>query len=112
MLPSMLVFILPAHLSHFINLPDKHAISMVRIYIGYIIEQDELVCFLHAQVWSPEPGEPEVTVDNAWLNFMSWLCSQLQNGDPKMLLLWPQCVSFSLKLLHVLTSKFSYRHVC
>ena len=77
MLPSMLVFILPAHLSHFINLPDKCAISMVRIYMGYIIEQDELVCFLHAQVWSPDPGEPEVTVDDAWLNFMSWQCLQL-----------------------------------
>ena len=39
---------------------------------GYTIEQDELVRFLEAQGWGPEPGEPELTVTEAWMNFMSW----------------------------------------
>ena len=46
--------------------------SMVQIYMGYIIEQDELVCFLNVQDCGPEPDEAEFTVDDAWINFVSW----------------------------------------
>ena len=45
--------------------------SMVQIYMGYIIEQDELVCFLNVQGCGPEPDEAEFTVDDAWINFVS-----------------------------------------
>ena len=67
--------------------------SMVRIFAGYIIEQDELVRFLKAQGWGPEPGEPEFTVEDAWMNFMSWRGAQPRHGDLKSLFPWPQCVS-------------------
>ncbi|KIM79921.1 hypothetical protein PILCRDRAFT_548583 [Piloderma croceum F 1598] len=66
---------------------------MVRIFAGYIIEQDELVRFLKAQGWGPEPGEPEFTVDDAWMNFMSWRGAQPRRGDLKTLFPWPQCAS-------------------
>ena len=74
---------------------DSHlfARSMVRIFAGYIIEQDELVRFLKAQGWGPEHGEPEFTVDDAWMNFMSWRGAQPRRGDLKTLFPWPQCVS-------------------
>ena len=69
--------------------------SMVRIFAGYIIEQDELVRPLKTQGWGPEPGEPEFTVDDAWMNFMSWRGAQLRRGDLKTLFPWPVCVAFS-----------------
>jgi hypothetical protein len=40
--------------------------------LGTTIEQDELVRFLEAQGWGPEPGEPQLAVTEAWMNFMSW----------------------------------------
>jgi hypothetical protein len=64
---------------------------MVRIFAGYTIEQDELLRFLAAQGWGPEPGEPQLTVDEAWMTFMSWRGAQPRHGDPKTLLPWPQC---------------------
>jgi len=74
---------------------------MVRIFAGYTIEQDELVHFLEAQGWGPEPGEPEFTVDDAWMTFMSWRGVQPRHGDLKTLLPWPQCVShFLLSPIH------------
>jgi hypothetical protein len=64
---------------------------MVKILAGYIIEQDELVHFLKVQGWGPKPGEPEFTVEDAWLNFISWRGAEPRDGDPKTLLPWPQC---------------------
>jgi hypothetical protein len=49
---------------------------MVRIFAGYSIEQDELVRFLVKQGWGPEPGEPQLTVTEAWMNFLSWRMSK------------------------------------
>jgi hypothetical protein len=66
---------------------------MVRIFAGYIIEQDELVRFLKVQGWGPEPGEPVFTVDDAWMNFMSWRGAQPRRGDLKTLFPWPQYAS-------------------
>ena len=74
---------------------------MVRIFAGYIIEQDELVRFLKAQGWGPQPGEPEFTVEDAWINFMSWRGAQPRHGDLKTLFPWPQCASlFPLSPIH------------
>jgi len=64
---------------------------MVRIFAGYTIEQDELVRFLEAQGWGPEPGEPQLNVTEAWMNFMSWRASKPRRGDLKTLLPWVQC---------------------
>lgn len=64
---------------------------MVRIFAGYTIEQDELVRFLEEQGWGPEPGEPQLTVTEAWMNFMSWRASKPRRGDLKTLLPWVQC---------------------
>jgi hypothetical protein len=69
------------------------ACSMVRILAGYTIEQDELVRFLKAQGCGPEPGEPELTVDDAWMKFISWRGAQPRRGDLKTLFPWPQCTS-------------------
>jgi hypothetical protein len=66
---------------------------MVRIFAGYTIEQDELVRFLEAQGWGPEPGQPQFTVTEAWMTFMSWRGAQPRRGDPKTLLPWLQCAS-------------------
>ncbi|KAM6495592.1 hypothetical protein JOM56_008298 [Amanita muscaria] len=63
---------------------------MVRIFAGYTIEQDELVRFLAALGWGPEHGEPQFTVDEAWMTFMSWRGAQPRCGDPKTLFPWPQ----------------------
>ncbi|KAF8227056.1 hypothetical protein L208DRAFT_1406105 [Tricholoma matsutake] len=63
---------------------------MVRIFAGYTIEQDELVRFLEEQGWGPEPGEPQLTVTEAWMNFMSWRASKPRRGDLKTLLPWVQ----------------------
>lgn len=64
--------VMPTHYfsnHHFMKLTTH---SMVQIYMGYIIEQDELVCFLNVQGCGPEPDEAEFTVDDAWINFVSW----------------------------------------
>ena len=59
---------------------------------GYTIEQDELVRFLEAQGWGPEPGEPQFTVAETWMNFMGWRTSKPIRGDLKTLMPWVQCV--------------------
>lgn len=82
---------------------------MVRIFAGYTIEQDELVRFLTAQGWGPEPGEPQFTVDEAWMTFLSWRGAQPRNGDPKTLFPWPVCVTIFLS--YVLIFEFLYRLV-
>jgi hypothetical protein len=64
---------------------------MVRIYAGYTIEQDELVRFLEAQGWGPEPGEPPLGTTEAWMNFISWRVSKPISGDSETLLPWVQC---------------------
>lgn len=67
---------------------------MVRVVAGYTIEQDDLVRFLDAQGWGPEPGCHEFSVDNAWINFQSWRKEQPQNDtNPKTLVPRPQCAS-------------------
>ncbi|KZP26440.1 hypothetical protein FIBSPDRAFT_887238 [Athelia psychrophila] len=64
---------------------------MVRVVAGYTIEQDDLVRFLDAQGWGPEPGCHEFSVDNAWINFQSWRKEQPQNDtNPKTLVPRPQ----------------------
>jgi hypothetical protein len=67
---------------------------MVRIFAGYTIEQDELVRLLQALGWGPEPGEPELTVADAWMNFFSWRCTKPRRGDLNTLLPWVQCEGF------------------
>jgi hypothetical protein len=84
---------------------------MVRIFAGYIIEQDELVRFLKAQGWGPEPGEPEFTIDDAWMNFISWRGAQPRRGDLKTLFPWPQCASHFSLFPYMLTFNFQPRLV-
>ncbi|GLB37016.1 hypothetical protein LshimejAT787_0400670 [Lyophyllum shimeji] len=64
--------------------------GMVRIFAGYTMEQDELVRFLAAQGWGPEPGELQFTIDEAWMTFLSWRGAQPRRGDLKTLFPWPQ----------------------
>ena len=71
---------------------------MVRIMAGYTIEQDELVRFLEAQGWGPEPGEPEFDVTDAWINFLSWRASKPRQGDLETLMPWVQCAPHSIFL--------------
>ena len=61
---------------------------MVRIFAGYIIEQDELVRLLEAQGCGPEPGE-EFTVPDAWMNFLAWRVSM--KGNSKISLPLVEC---------------------
>jgi len=71
-----------------------HPFAWSKILGGYTIEQDELTRFLKAQGFGTEPGEPEFTVEETWMTLMSWQGVQPRHGDPKMLLLWPQCASY------------------
>lgn len=74
---------------------------MVKVVAGYTIEQDELVRFLHAQGWGPGPGDPEFTVEDAWMIFTRWRKAEPQQGDPKKVFPQPQCTShFSRPLVH------------
>ena len=81
---------------------------MVRILAGYTIEQDELVRFLKSQDLGPEPGEPELDDDEAWMKFISWRGAQPQRGDPQTLFPWPQCMSHPFYLSHMLM----FNHKC
>ncbi|KZP19951.1 hypothetical protein FIBSPDRAFT_862178 [Athelia psychrophila] len=65
---------------------------MVRVVAGYTIEQDELVRFIAAQPdWGPVPGDPQLSVDDAWMIFIRWRKAQPQHdADPRNLFPRPQ----------------------
>jgi hypothetical protein len=67
---------------------------MVRIFAGYTIEQNELVRLLVKQGWGAEPGEPELTVADAWINFLSWRLSKAHDIKPSLPMV--QCEQCSL----------------
>ncbi|TFY75640.1 hypothetical protein EWM64_g8373 [Hericium alpestre] len=64
--------------------------AMARIVAGYTIEHEELVKMLKAQGWGPEPGEPELSVKEAMMTFISWRCAQPEPEDITKALPRPQ----------------------
>lgn len=77
---------------------------MTRIAAGYTIEHEELVSFLKAQGFDPDPDEPEYSVYDAWASFLQWHVSLPRNPKDPNDLPWPQCVlsAGSIRLIYLL----------